>query len=134
VRQHRWFRPLLVPVLATLGLCAGCHQTKSPVVTAADVAAAQSEAQREVEQARVEARKDVKSAAKVGTNSRDVALARVTGTFDIAMAHADGDHKVATEKCMTLQPPAQQSCKDQADADYQTAAASAKAIRVSQQQ
>jgi hypothetical protein len=35
---------------------------------------------------------------------------------------------------MTLQPSAQQACKDQADADYQAAAASAKAIRVSQQQ
>lgn len=134
MRQHRLFWQLWVPLLATLGLCSGCHQTKTPLATAADVAAAQAEAQREVEQAQLEARKDVKSAAKVGGNSRDVALARVTGAFDIAMAHADGDRKVAMEKCMTLQPSAQQPCKDQADADYQSAAASAKAIRVSQQQ
>ena len=134
MRQHRLFWLLAAPVLTTLGLCGGCHQAKSPAATPADVATAQAEAQREVEQAQVEARKDVKSAAKVGGNSRDVALARVTGAFDIAMAHADGDRKVAMEKCMTLQPSAQQACKDQADADYQTAAASAKAIRVSQQQ
>jgi hypothetical protein len=35
---------------------------------------------------------------------------------------------------MTLEPSAQQSCKDQADIDYQSAVAKAKAIRVSQQQ
>jgi len=46
------------------------------------------------------------------------ARARVTGAFDIAMAHADGDHKVAIEKCMTLEPLAQQSCKDKADIGY----------------
>jgi hypothetical protein len=121
-----------VPLLATLGLCGGCHQAKSPVATPADVAAAQAEAQLEVDQAKVEARKDVKSAAKV--SGKDVAQARVTGAFDIAMAHADGDRKVAMEQCLTLQPSAQQPCKDHAEADYQAAAASAKAIRVSQQQ
>jgi hypothetical protein len=50
------------------------------------------------------------------------------------MARADGVHKVATEKCLTLEPAAQQACKDQTDADYQAAANSAKAIRVAQQQ
>ena len=118
-----------------LGICGGCHQKPSPVATPADVAAAQQEARHEVEQAQVEARKDVKSAAKVmGVDSRDVVRARVTGAFDIAMAHADGDHKVAIEKCMTLEPPAQQPCKDKADVDYQSAAAKAKANRALQQQ
>jgi hypothetical protein len=46
------------------------------------------------------------------------------------MANADGDHKVAIEKCLLLAPDAQQPCKDQADAQYQAAAASAKAARV----
>lgn len=118
-----------------LGICGGCHQKSSPVATPADVAAAQQEAQHEVAQAQVEAKKDVKSAAKVmGVDSNDVARARVTGAFDIAMAHADGDHKVAIEKCMTLEPSAQQSCKDNADIDYQSAVAKAKAIRTSHQQ
>jgi hypothetical protein len=135
VKPQEWIR--LAPtaaVLVMLGIC-GCHQKPSPVVTPADVAAAQQGAQHEIEQAQVEARKDVKSAAKVmGVDSKDVARARVTGAFDIAMAHADGDHKVAIEKCMTLEPSAQQSCKDKADIDYQSAVAKAKAIRVSQQQ
>lgn len=120
-------------VLVILGVLGGCHQ-KPPVATSADVDAAQHEAQQEIAQAQLEARKDVKSAAKVGANSREVAVARVTGTFDIAMAHADGDRKVAMEKCMTLEVSAQQSCKDQADIGYQTAAARAKAVRISQQQ
>jgi hypothetical protein len=70
----------------------------------------------------------------MGVESKDVARARVTGAFDVAMARADGDHKVAIEKCMTLDPSSQQSCKDKADGDYQSAAAKAKATRASQLQ
>jgi hypothetical protein len=136
VRPQEWIR--LVPMAALsvmLGICGGCHQKPPPVATAADVAAAQQEAQHEIDQAQVEARKDVKSAAKImGVDSKDVARAKVTGAFDIAMAHADGDHKVALEKCMTLEPSAQQPCKDKAEVDYQSAVARAKAFRVSQQQ
>jgi hypothetical protein len=136
VQSQEWIR--LAPTAAALvmmGICGGCHKKPPPVATPADVVAAQQEAQHEIEQAKAEAKKDVKSAAKVmGVDSKDVARAKVTGAFDIAMAHADGDHKVAIEKCMTLVPAAQQSCKDQADTDYQSAVAKAKASRVSQQQ
>jgi hypothetical protein len=123
--------PVSAAVLATL-LC-GCHQNKTPLATQADVAAAQDDARKEVEQARAEARKDVKSAVKVtgatGGDPKNVAVARVTGTFDIAMAQAEGDHKVAIVKCMTLDPALQQPCKDQADAQFQSATAQAKAMR-----
>jgi hypothetical protein len=133
--RPEWIRQRRVVIgLVLLALC-GCHHAKSPVVTQADVAAAQEEAQKEFRQAQVEARKDVKSAAKVaGADSREAAHARITGAFDIAMARADGAHKVAVERCLTLEPTAQQACKDQADADYQAAANSAKAMRVAQQQ
>jgi predicted small lipoprotein YifL len=127
--------PLTAALIALLGICGGCHKKAPPVATPADVAAAQQEAQHEIDQAKVEAKKDVKSAAKImGVDSKDVARAKVTGAFDIAMARADGDHKVAIEKCMTLEPSAQQPCKDQADIDYQSAVAKAKAARVSLQQ
>jgi hypothetical protein len=127
--------------LAAMGaafiLCAtfvGCQKAK-PVATAADIAVAQADAQKEIEQAHAEAKKDVKNAAKLaGSDSENVALARATGSFDIAMANADGAHKVAVEQCMTLPPPQQQPCKDRADADYQTAAANAKAERVARLQ
>jgi hypothetical protein len=122
---------------AALVLCAafgGCQKAK-PVATAGDVAAAQADGQKEIEQAHDEAKKDVKNAAKLaGTDSKDVALAKVTGSFDIAMANADAAHKVAVEQCLTLQPPQQQPCKDRADSDYQAAAASAKAERVAKLQ
>jgi hypothetical protein len=120
-----------------LVLCAtfaGCQKAK-PVATAGDVAAAQADGQKEIEQAHDEAKKDVKSAAKLaGSDSKDVALAKVTGSFDIAMANADAAHKVAVEQCLTLQPPEQQPCKDRADTEYQAAAASAKAERVAKLQ
>jgi hypothetical protein len=115
-------------LLATT-LC-GCHK-KVVQPTEADVAAAQEDARKELEQARVEARKDVKSAVKVsGGDAANVAAARVTGSFDIAMAQADGEHKVAIMKCMLLDPASQQPCKDQADAHFQAAASQAKAMRV----
>jgi hypothetical protein len=135
VHPQEWSR--LAPTAALsvmLGIFGGCQQKPPPVATLADVASAQQEAQREISQAQVEAKKDVKSAVKImGVDSRDVARAKVTGAFDIAMAHADGDHKVTIEKCMTLDPSAQQPCKDKADADYQSAVDKAKASRVSQQ-
>ncbi len=129
--------PQLGAVSAALMVCAvfaGCQKAK-PVVTAADIATAQADAQKEIEQAHTEAQKDVKNAAKfAGGDSRDVARAKVTGRFDIAMANADGAHKVALEQCLALAQPEQQPCKDRADADYQTAAANAKAERVAQLQ
>jgi hypothetical protein len=136
VQPLEWIR--LAPTAAVfvmLAICGGCQKKPSPVATPADVAAAQQEARHEIDQAQVEARKDIKSAAKImGVDSKEMARARITGAFDIAMAHADGDHKVSIEKCMTLEPSAQQSCKDKADSDYQSAVAKAKAFRVSQQQ
>src|ERR1700684_2923455 len=79
-------------VAALLVLLTACHPVKTPITTQADVDAAQADARKELDQARVEARKDVKSAVKVGGGEpKNVAVARVTGTFDIAMAQADGD-------------------------------------------
>jgi hypothetical protein len=46
---------------------------------------------------------------------------------------ADGDHKVAIQKCETLQGHDQSACKDQADADYDAAKAKAKAAKVASQ-
>jgi hypothetical protein len=131
VRQEQSIPVLLAGILLCSGLFAGCHHAAAPV-TEEDVAKAQADAQKEIGEARIEARKDVKNALKQdGADSKNVTVARVTGSFDVAMANADGDHKVAIEKCLLLAPDAQQPCKDQADAQYQAAAASAKAARIS---
>jgi hypothetical protein len=98
------------------------------------VAAVQEEAQREIAEARIEASKDVRSAVKTGGDSHDVARAKAVAAYDVAMVKADGDHKVAAETCATLQPAMVQACKDQADADYETAKATAKVARTSHSQ
>ena len=83
----------------------------------------------------MEASKDVKSAAKVAsTDPRVIAQAKATGNYDVAMAKADGDHKVALEKCLTVDPALQQTCKTQADSDYDARTAGAKALRVVRRQ
>ena len=130
-RQHA-LTALPAVLMLGAGLLAGCHHSKPPVVTQEDVAHAQADARKEVDQARLEARKDLKNALKqAGGDSKNATVARATGSFDIAMANADGDHKVAIQKCLMLAPDAQQACRDQADAQYQTATANAKAARVS---
>jgi uncharacterized protein YceK len=121
--------------LAVQTLLSGCHSHKTPTATDQDLEAAQREAQREVAEARAEASKDIKSATKIaGPASKDVTYARATGAFDVAMARAEGNHKVATEKCLTLEAALQTACKDQADKDYETAKAAAKAARTARQQ
>ena len=125
---HSVLAPVLAAVLTTL--LSGCHRHER-ITTQADVAAAQDEARKELDQARVEARKDVKNAVKeTGGEARNVAAARVTGAFDIAMAQADGDHKVAIVRCMTMDLASQQPCRQQADAQYESATSQAKAARV----
>ena len=119
-------------VFAMFAVCGGC-QKKPAAASVPDVAAAQLEAQQEVAKAKLEARNGVKSAVKImGADSKDAVRARVTGAFDIAMTRADGNHKVANEKCLTLEQSAQQACKVKADADYQTAVSQAKTVRDSQ--
>src|SRR5882757_6164552 len=98
--------------VAALALIAGCHPGKAPQPTTQDIGATKQAAQHAVAEARAEASKDVKSAAKVSnSNSRDVIEAKATGAYDIAMMKADGEHTLATEKCLTLQADLQQSCK-----------------------
>src|SRR5450631_3090471 len=121
--------------MAALTVITACHSNKTPQVTAQDVESAKEQAQRAVDEARAEARKDVKSAVKTGGgNPRDIAQAKATAAYDIAMIKAEGDHNVAAEKCQTLQASMMQACKDQADADYETAKATAKTTRTARQQ
>jgi hypothetical protein len=128
------FQKISMAGLAALALIAGCNSHKTHPPTAQDIEAAKQDVQHEVEQARAEATKDIKSAEKISGSSKGVAQAKAEGAYDIAMVKADGDHKVATEQCLTLQASLQQTCKDQADAEYESAKATAKAIRVARKQ
>jgi hypothetical protein len=101
--------------LIALGSLAACNNAKSPDSAARDIAAAHDRAAQEVADAQRDAQKDMSSDA-----------------YNVATAKADGDHKIALEKCETLQGHDQQVCKDQADADYEAAKANAKAAKVAQ--
>jgi hypothetical protein len=115
VRMMRATMLILIGV-ATLGALGACSNAKSPDSAARDIAAADQSASREVAQAQRDQQKDMSADA-----------------YNVAVAQADGDHKVALQKCDTLQGHDQQLCKDQADADYEAAKANAKATRVAQQ-
>jgi hypothetical protein len=90
---------------ASLG---ACNKAESPAETQKDVAEAQSEASQDVAEAQSDASKDA-----------------MENQEDTAMAKAEGDHKVATERCEALPGDQQKACKDQADADYESAKAAA---------
>jgi hypothetical protein len=102
--------------VATLAVLAGCNNAKSPDTAARDIANA-----------------DKQAAAKVADAQRDAQKDMSKDAYNIAVAQADGDHKVAIQKCDALQGHDQQACKDQADADYEAAKANAKAAKVSTQ-
>ena len=102
--------------LTVLLAAAACNNAKSPDKVADNVAAANQSASREVAEAQREKQKDVSS-----------------DSYDVAVARADGDHKVAIQKCDLLEGHDQKACKDLADADYEAAKANAKANKAATQ-
>jgi hypothetical protein len=122
----------LAAVLAVT-IMAGCNNAKSPDSASKDVASAQEKRASEVADAKQDAAKDEnKAAAKVDDKSNDLNNANAKGAYDVAMAQADGDHKVAIQKCEALSGDTQKACKDQADAKYDLAKANAKAMLAAQ--
>jgi hypothetical protein len=101
--------------VAALGTLAACNNAKSPDSAARDIATADKQAAHEMADAQRDAQKDMSADA-----------------YNLAIAQADGDHKIAIQKCDALQGHDQHMCKDQADADYEAAKANAKAAKVAQ--
>jgi hypothetical protein len=119
----------------TVAVLTGCNNAKSPDAVATDVAAAQKKAAESVADVRKDASKDNASATdKVDDKSRDLNNVEARGAYDVALARAEGNHKVALEKCNAVSADAQSKCKDMADADYNAAKANAKASEVSTKQ
>ncbi|HEV7358762.1 MAG TPA: hypothetical protein VGN99_12280, partial [Steroidobacteraceae bacterium] len=117
----------------TATIMVGCDNAKSPDAVSKDVASAQEKRASEVADAKQDAAKDEnKAAAKVDDKANDLNNASAKGAYDVAMAQADGDHKVAIQKCDALSGDAQKACKDQADAKYDLAKANAKAMLAAQ--
>jgi hypothetical protein len=106
-----------LPMIAAIGTAAllalsACNNAKSPDSEAKDLAAANQSAASEVADAQHDAQKDA---------SKDA--------YSVALAQADGDHKIALQKCDALQGHDQDVCKQQADADYDAAKANAQAAK-----
>jgi hypothetical protein len=128
--QKHLISAVVILVLALLG---GCDKPKSTQAVANDVSTDQQKAAKEVAEAQTDASKDISTAAaKVDEKKRDLNNVSATAAYDVAIAKADGNHKIALDKCAAPSGDAQTKCKDQADADYEAAKANAKATEVSQ--
>ena len=126
---------LMLSFIALLAVAAasGCNNAKSPDKVANDVASAQAKRAAEVADAKQDAAKDSnKAEAKVDDKTSDLDHVNAKGSYDVAMAQADGDHKVALQKCDAFSGDSQKACKDQADAKYDLAKANAKAMLAAQ--
>ena len=122
-------------ILGSFLLIAGCNDAKSPETVAKDVASAEQSASKEVAKSEDSASKDVGNAAdKVGDKLVDLNNVAAKDGYNVAVAKADGDRKIALANCQAMAGDAQKTCKDQADADYTAAKASAKAASVSEKQ
>jgi hypothetical protein len=122
-------------VLTTFAVLAGCNNAKSPDAVANGVAAAQQKAAENVADVRKDASKDNASATdNVDDKSKDLNNVEAKGAYNVALARAEGNHKIALEKCNAVSGDAQSKCKDVADADYEAAKANAKASEVSTKQ
>ena len=122
-------REYLMPifVVAALGLAA-CNNSKSPEDVSKDVANAEQKANNEVKKSedRAESALD-KSYEKVNDQEIKFNNDAAHQTYNVAIAKADGNRKVALATCESQSGDAQRLCRDQAEADYKTARADARA-------
>ena len=118
-----------------LAMLGGCNKAKSPETVATNVANAEQKAATNVSDAEKDASKDVANAAdKVDDKAKDLNNAEVKGAYDVEMTQAEGDRKIALNKCEAMNGDAQKNCKDVAEADYQVAKAHLKAMRNTEKQ
>lgn len=105
----------LIAGVTALLMASACNKANSPDAEANGIAAAHESAIKEVAKAETSQQKDLS-----------------TDAYNVALAQADGDHKIAIQKCDALEGQPQKACKDQADADYDAAKANAKAQQAAQ--
>ena len=126
-------RSYLIPGLMALllGILGGCNHAKGPEQVAKDTAAAQQKAAEDVAKAQQNAQVRVaKAENEVRDQQGDEAQTRAAEQRKVDDEKAKGDHDVALAQCERLNGTAQKSCKDQADAAYNTAQARAKQAEV----
>lgn len=125
---------LPVAILMTV-FVAACNNAKSPDTVSKDVAKAEQKASAEVNKSEDAAAKNLNGAAG-NVDDKLIAFnnAAAKDAYDLAVANADGKRKIALANCESQTGDAQKQCKDQAEADYSAAKASAKAAAQSEKQ
>jgi predicted small secreted protein len=122
-------REYLMPIFVVASLVlAGCNKSKSPEDVSKDVAKAEQKANNEVTRSQERAQSALdKSYANVNDQEIKFNNDAAHQTYNVAIAKADGNRKVALANCESQSGSAQKACKDQAEADYRTARADARA-------
>jgi hypothetical protein len=122
-------REYLMPIFVVAALTlAGCNKSKSPDDVLKDVANAEQKANNEVKKSEGRAQSALdKSYEKVNDQEVKFNNDAAHQTYNVAIAKADGNRKVALATCESQSGDAQKVCKDQAEADYKTARADARA-------
>ena len=117
----------LAMIVVAAGVLAACDNSKSAAQVARDTAAAEQAAVDNAAKVQQKADARIASAqADVRDEQRDLAHVGAVEGQKVADTQAQGDYKVALARCESLSGATQQSCKDQANADYDVAKAKAK--------
>ena len=121
-------REYLMPIFAVAALTlAGCNNSKSPEDVAKDVTRAEQKANDEVARSEKRAQGALdKSYEKVNDQEIKFNNDAARQTYNVDIAKADGNRKVALATCESQSGAAQKACRDQAEADYQTARSDAR--------
>jgi hypothetical protein len=122
-------RGYLMPIFVVAALAlAGCSKSKSPEDVSKDVAKAEQRANNEVTKSEERAQSALdKSYEKVNNQEIKFNNDAAHQAYNVAVAKADGSRKVAMANCESLSADPQRACRDQAEADYKTARADARA-------
>ena len=122
-------RGYLMPIFMVAAVAlAGCNQSKSPEEVAKDVANAEQKANNEVTKSEEHAQSALdKSYEKVNDQEIKFNNDAAHQAYNVAVAKADGNRKVALATCESQSGDAQKACKDQAEAEFKTARADARA-------
>jgi hypothetical protein len=122
-------REYLMPILVVAALAlAGCNKSKSPEDVSKDVTNAEQKASNEVAKSEARAQSALdRSYEKINDQEIKFNNDAAHQTYNVTIAKADGNRKVALATCESQSGDVQKACKDQAEADYKTARADAKA-------
>jgi len=122
-------REYLMPILVVAALAlAGCNKSKSPEDVSKDVTNAERKASNEVAKSEARAQSALdRSYEKINDQKIKFNNDAAHQTYNVTIAKADGNRKVALATCESQSGDVQKACKDQAEADYKTARADAKA-------